>query len=706
MTLIGMEGKTPKVKEWQKLKDGELHNVTNGNFGVVLGDKFVDIDFETMDGLEKYGKDNTFIYKAGRGHHAFYLVPEKNPVQAEQYYLDGNMSAELRTGQKCSVLPPSIHPNGSEYKSICTPEKLMVFDLDIHTARIKKMGLISESAFKEQLRADRGKLKRLMSPSIFKFAISKFDIRQVLSEIGVPSTNEKYVRCPFHTPSEEHPATLLINDDGTVKCFSSRCNFFGNAITLWAKAKGVKSIEAVKEMLKVRGIPYDVLENTPITDAEFGVKMAKIGDQLLRENRFATMVDTGEIYRYRDGVYVAHAEAYIASRIQELLRESQIVEDVRKNLISEIVAFIQRETYKERSEFDDDRELLACENGVLNVTTGELIPFTGEEMLMVKIPVKYEPEADCPKFRKFLTEVITEENIPLVEEMIGYCLFRDYNYHKAFMLVGEGKNGKSTLIKTIKAFLGMNNIISLSLQEIEESQFIKGNLYGKLANLYADLDQKALRTTGKFKMLVGGDNVTADRKFRDVFSFKNYAKMIFSANTFPKAPDDTEAFFRRWAIIPFPNKFMGASDNKNLITEFEKPEEMSGILNLAITGLKRLLVNGDFSAEQTTKDVRTLWIRNSDSVQAFWMDGIETSLEGKTGKLEVLNAYFDYCREQKLLAVSENTFFKDFRRVARFDERQEVVGGVRVRMYYGIRLTKSETTQGAQPTQGILTQSG
>jgi len=382
------------------------------------------------------------------------------------------------------------------------------------------------------------------------------------------------------------------------------------------------------------------------------------------------------------------------------MRESRVVEDIRKNLVSEITGFIQRETYKDRSEFDENRELIACENGVLNVITGELTPFSGDELMMVKLPVKYVPGADCPKFKKFLSEVIDAENVQLVEEMIGYCLYRDYNYHKAFMLWGEGRNGKSTLIKVIKALLGQKHIISISLQEIEESHFIKGNLYGKLANLYADLDQKALKSTGKFKMLVGGDNITADRKFRDIFSFKNYAKMIFSANTFPIAPDDTEAFFRRWVILPFPRKFEGKEDNKNLEAELCTQEELSGILNLALTGLKRLLTNGDFSTEQTTQEARTLWIRNSDSVQAFYMDMLETSFTERIPKSTLLTAYYDYCKAQKLMPVSENSFYRDFRRVARFEERQEGKGIGRIRVFFGLKFkgAENENTQDTQDT--------
>jgi putative DNA primase/helicase len=94
-------------------------------------------------------------------------------------------------------------------------------------------------------------------------------------------------------------------------------------------------------------------------------------------------------------------------------------------------------------------------------------------------------------------------------------------------------------------------------------------LYGKLANIYADLPAIALKETGIFKMLTGGDTISGEHKFKPRFYFKNYAKLIFSCNQIPQTPDDSDAFYRRWIIVNFPHQFLDADQNtdKNLVAD-------------------------------------------------------------------------------------------------------------------------------------------
>src|SRR3990170_3577435 len=117
-----------------------------------------------------------------------------------------------------------------------------------------------------------------------------------------------------------------------------------------------------------------------------------------------------------------------------------------------------------------------------------------------------------------------------MQEWVGYCLWRNYEAQKAMLLIGEGHNGKSTAINLIKALLGIKNISCRSLQELELNRFAKADLYSELANLYPDLSDQALKSTGTFKMLTGGDPITAEYKFRNGFSYINYAKLTFSCN--------------------------------------------------------------------------------------------------------------------------------------------------------------------------------
>lgn len=233
--------------------------------------------------------------------------------------------------------------------------------------------------------------------------------------------------------------------------------------------------------------------------------------------------------------------------------------------VNETIGHIQRQTSCSRGEFDNDPLILNLKNGILTLRTFEFQWHSADRLSLVQLPVKYDAAATCPAILKFLSEVPYPEDLLIVQEYVGYCLWKDYPNAKVLLLVGDGENGKSTLIALVESLLGRKNISSRGLQELEMNRFAKADLYGKLANLYADLPDTALGSTGTFKMLTGGDPITAEHKFTASFNFTNYSKLIFSANKVPEAFEDTTGFFRRWAIVTFPNSFSGDKADKNLL---------------------------------------------------------------------------------------------------------------------------------------------
>jgi putative DNA primase/helicase len=275
--------------------------------------------------------------------------------------------------------------------------------------------------------------------------------------------------------------------------------------------------------------------------------------------------------------------------------------------------------------------------------------------------VFYDPRYDCPTIRKFLSEVLKVGDIPVIEELFGYCLLRQYPIQKAFLLVGEGSNGKSTLIELLRAFLGRGNSSSLSFQELEEDKFARADLFAKLANLSADIPSKAMHHVGLFKMLTGGDEISCDRKFRDRIRFVNFAKLVFSTNRPPKVyNEDSFAFWRRWVIIDFPNQFTDNAD-KHLLAKLTTGSEMAGLLNLALEGLQRLLKNGDFSYQSSPEEVAERYLTLSDPVLSFVNDCCELEAEAITEKGNLYEAFTTYCKERQVSLISKESFGRNLR---------------------------------------------
>jgi len=246
----------------------------------------------------------------------------------------------------------------------------------------------------------------------------------------------------------------------------------------------------------------------------------------------------------------------------------------------------------------------------------------------------------------------------LIQEMFGYCLLKKYPYAKAFMLLGSGANGKSTLLTLLEEFLGSDNVANPALQELLENRFAKIDLFGKLANVHADLSSKKLNGTGTFKMLTGGDTVRGEKKYQDAIKFRNHAKLIYSANELPKTDDRTEAFFRRWIVIDFPHQFTGEDADENLPEKLITEEEMSGLLNWALDGLERIKEQGGFSHTESRDEIKQKWIIQTDSLRGFLDIACETDADAWTIKEDFQKVYQKFCEENNLYTVKKGQVTK------------------------------------------------
>ena len=195
-------------------------------------------------------------------------------------------------------------------------------------------------------------------------------------------------------------------------------------------------------------------------------------------------------------------------------------------------------------------------NGLYNIKTGELTTHTEEYISLRQIPVNYNPAANAPKFRKFMSEIVTPEDAQVLLEFIGYSLIFDMKHDQAIMLQGTGANGKSILLQFIIALHGEENICSTSLQRLCEDRFALSELYEKPLNVFADLSDDGIKDDAMFKNVSSGDMITAQKKFGQPFQFRNSARQIYSVNDVPPVHKKTFAFFRRWILLCFPYTFV------------------------------------------------------------------------------------------------------------------------------------------------------
>ena len=210
---------------------------------------------------------------------------------------------------------------------------------------------------------------------------------------------------------------------------------------------------------------------------------------------------------------------------------------------------------------------------------------TPNHLSQIQIPVRYDSKATCPETEKFVVRVFPSGAVELAWDIYGHLMVPDTSMQKSFLLSGDGGNGKSTWLAALTAFLGRENISTISLQDLADTRFHGAELVGMLANICADLSGKQLAETGVFKKITGGDRITVERKYQRPFGVEPFARLVFSANSYPRGGDASKGFFDRWVVIPFEREFRGTPEQisrDELDARLAQPRELSGVLNRAL----------------------------------------------------------------------------------------------------------------------------
>ncbi len=446
-------------------------------------------------------------------------------------------------------------------------------------------------------------------------------------------------------------------------------------------------------------------DNTPATDNDSfftgrgSLKVKALAEHLMDLDRFITFEDTKKIFYYRNGVYVPYGEDVIAKNVQDILGDAS-----KKHHIAEVINYVQLETLITRSHINHDTKRINLLNGVYNLETGELEEHNPDNISIVQIPVKYDPGAKCPKIEQFMKDVLKPEDIQVIYEFIGYCLIPDTRIEKSIMLVGKGSNGKSKLLSMIGVFIGDKNTSAESLHMLENDPYSLAELYGKLANIFPDLASGTIYENSTFKMLTGDESeLRAQRKFEHPFKFKNTARLIFSANNLPPVPGDDFAYFRRWILLEFVNRFEGDNCDRDILAKITTEEELSGLLNLVIPALERLLEVGEYSYDLSTEQVMRMYRVNSDPIAAFADECLVYSNDYVL-KAVILNHYVDWCQIHKIEPVHENTFAKRMKKLG-YDTGKESTGDRRpVWQNCTVVYNKYESVQGQENSSDVNNQ--
>jgi len=473
------------------------------------------------------------------------------------------------------------------------------------------------------------------------------------------------------------------------------CPFCGEGSDFVLKDEDLRTLEADEEKLRIKEqniVAYNVIS---ISDSgKKHVNCPNLAKLIAKEHdfKFITVYDDSVnsrmLYYYKNGFYRMNGEHKIRPLINYYLGDL-----TTKHRKSEVVDYINDMNSVHRRKMGADIDLINCRNGVLNFRTGEFTEHDCKYMFINRIPVDYKEGATCPHVEKFMTEVFPDKYniyIPVIQEMFGYALYRKYIYHVAFMLYGGGRNGKSSVLDLLTTMIGNGNFSNRPLHQLMEDKFAAADLYGSMANICGDISDKALKNTDAFKRITGGDYISGEKKFMSTFSFKSYSKLIFNANKIPYSPDKTNAFISRWIIPVFSRTFeRGAKGTITNISEkiLSHPDELSGMLNWSIVGLKRLLENDNFSyhedKDETLSRYETLMYPNKQ----FYNDYLEVCMGSHILKDDLMKVYYDWCEERLYPKSSVAIITKNLKYYSKDDvvTKRISIDGKRVHVYMNVR---------------------
>jgi len=376
---------------------------------------------------------------------------------------------------------------------------------------------------------------------------------------------------------------------------------------------------------------------------------------------YLVMKDNQDILRYNGSYYEGNAEYQIENRI------NYYCDSLTTNRIkSETIGFIKSHGYKEREKLDQPLNFLNFKNGILNISTGVIIPHDKIYTFQFEIPTEYNKKAECMVWKKFIEDVLYQEDIPFIQEVCGYLLYRRYTWALLVILLGHGRNGKTVFLNVLSKLMGENNTEHIPLQTLAHERFAKAKLYQKHANLCSELGAHEIKDTGTLKQLTGEDMIFARELYQNGFNFRNYAKLIFSCNLLPDIGDKTLAMNERLAVVEFPNTFERGTPecDPDLYDKLTTPQELSGIVNWMIEGLKRLIENKKFSPYRNFENVSEYHRASQDPVKMFVDRYIESDSQYQLQKEVVYKKYLEFVKTNNMPTLVSGWFTKKFKMFA------------------------------------------
>ncbi len=363
--------------------------------------------------------------------------------------------------------------------------------------------------------------------------------------------------------------------------------------------------------------------------------------------------------------YVLLDEAQIKGALYDALIELNVGDVYVVNSINKIIE--SGLTALARRPYNPNKGLISFRNGVLNLDTMEMTSPADESFeTPTYIDFDYDSNAQCPKFRTFLSEVLPDAATQRVLQEFCGALFVDrkkYKIEKVLYLLGEGQNGKGVFLECVQHVIGRENVSSYSMYDVCTSPRRDNNIAGvngKIVNICTDMS-KADISGGEFKKFVSGEPMVGKLLFKDTFTVYDIPLAMAALNDVPKTTDHSFGHIRRHLVIPFDRRI--PEDQRDPMLAAKLKEEATGILNWMFQGRARFLANSaKFSSSGVIEYTARRLKSEQDVILAFMASKQYLMHEMPfTERFEISNddlyqEYAEYCRRNGHNGQASNSF--------------------------------------------------
>lgn len=272
----------------------------------------------------------------------------------------------------------------------------------------------------------------------------------------------------------------------------------------------------------------------------------------------------------------------------------------------------------------------------------------------------FDPARKAPRFLAYIQDMLTPEQIPAIQELLGAALFGvGPKYQRAGFIRGKPGTGKSTLVKVLKGIIPSGAVTSSEPGDWSRPQFA-ALLHGITLNGVEELRNTHFGDVNTIKSVIVGDQMSVKEVYKPVFAFRPTATHIIASNEWPRTSNSDRAFWDRWLIFDLKGKrFRGSKDQVRDFDQVLLREELPGIVSWVVDGMSRLASQGAYT--EINDGAGESWKSESSNIAVFARECLRLIGEAgaiiETPKRKVYESYRGWCHECGYQPLGRNKFY-------------------------------------------------